>query len=295
MATHRAMQAAGMPVTASAPMSGPYALSAFGDAVYYGSVNLGSTIFTPMLLTSYQKAYGNIYTQASDIYEAPYAATIESLLPSNEPLATLIGQGKLPQTALFSSTPPAPTFDSITPPTTPAAQAPLFALGFGTSHLIKNSDRLAFLQDAMANPDGAVPVMTTGGQASAPQHPMRKAFKVNDLRNWTPQRPVLLCGGSADPTVFFSVNTLLMQGLWSAPSPLALPTGSLSVLDVDSVASGATDPFAAAKAGFAQAKAATAAQGGVSAVTQAYHGALVPPFCNAAARGFFQQVLAAGG
>jgi len=54
----------------------------------------------------------------------------------------------------------------------------------------------------------------------------------------------------------------------------------------------ADDPFAAAKAGFAQAKAATAAQGGANAVVQAYHGGLVPPFCTAAARGFFQQVLA---
>ena len=34
MATHKAMQAAGQTVTASAPMSGPYALAAFGDAVY---------------------------------------------------------------------------------------------------------------------------------------------------------------------------------------------------------------------------------------------------------------------
>ena len=295
MATHRALQAAGVPVTASAPMSGPYALSAMVDAVYYGNVNLGATLFTPMLVTSYQKAYGNIYAQPSDIYEAAYATGIESLLPSTTPMATLIGQGKLPQTALFSSTPPAPPFAAITPPTTPAAQAPLFALGFGTSHLIKNSERLAYLQDAMANPDGAVPALTTGGQPSAPQHGLRKAAKANDLRNWAPQRPVMLCGGNADPTVFYSLNTTLMQGLWSAPSPLALPAGLLTVLDVDSAPTGASDPFAAAKAGFAQAKAATAAQGGASAVVQAYHGALVPPFCTAAARGFFQQVLASGG
>jgi alpha/beta superfamily hydrolase len=39
MATHRAMQAAGMQVTAAAPMSGPYALAAFVDAVFYGDVN----------------------------------------------------------------------------------------------------------------------------------------------------------------------------------------------------------------------------------------------------------------
>ena len=44
---------------------------------------------------------------------------------------------------------------------------------------------------------------------------------------------------------------------------------------VDQVAAGATD-------------------GGASAVQAAYHGSLVPPFCNALVRGYFQQVLAAG-
>jgi hypothetical protein len=136
--------------------------------------------------------------------------------------------------------------------------------------------------------------VTTGAQAAAP-HPLRKAFKANDLRNWTPQRPVLLCGGNADPTVFYGANTALMQNLWSAPSPLALPAGLLTVLDVDSASAGAADPFAAVKAGFAQAKAGAAAQGGANAVVQAYHGSLVPPFCNVAARAFFQQVLASGG
>ncbi|MDE2413355.1 MAG: alpha/beta hydrolase [Comamonadaceae bacterium] len=295
MATHRALQAANQPVTASAPMSGPYALGAFVDAVYYGNVNLASTVFTPLLATSYQKAYGNIYAQPSDMFEAAYASGIETLLPSIVPVETLFKQGKLPQTALFSSTPPAPAFAGITPPTQPPELAPLFALGFGSSNLIKNSARLAFLQDAIANPDGAVPAVTTGAQAVAPQHPLRQAFKTNDLRNWAPKRPVLLCGGNADPTVFYGVNTQLMQGLWSAPSPLALPAGLLTVLDVDSASGGAADPFAAVKAGFAQAKAGVAAQGGANAVVQAYHGTLVPPFCNVAARAFFQQVLASGG
>jgi predicted peptidase len=53
MATHKAMQAASMTVTASAPMSGPYALAAFGDAIFLGNVDLGSTVFTPMLATSF--------------------------------------------------------------------------------------------------------------------------------------------------------------------------------------------------------------------------------------------------
>jgi hypothetical protein len=294
MATHRALQAANVAVTASAPMSGPYAMAAMVDAVYYGNVNLGSTLFTPMLLTSYQKAYGNLYSKPSDVYEPAYADFVETLLPSTTPFATLVSQGKLPQTALFSSTPPAPAFAGITPPTTPAETAPLFALGFGANNLINNSTRLAYLQDAMANPDGAVPTVTTGAPAASPKNAMRVAAKANDLRNWSPRRPVLLCGGNADPTVFFNVNTQLMQAVWSAPSPLAAPAGLVSVLDVDSAATGASDPFAAVKVGFAQVKAATAAQGGASAVVQAYHGSLVPPFCSVAARGFFQQLLATG-
>jgi len=229
------------------------------------------------------------------MFEAAYATGIEQLLPSATPLATLVAQGKLPQTQLFSSTPPAPAFAAITPPTQPPALAPLFALGFGSNNLVKNSARLAYLQDAIANPDGAVPSVTTGGQAAAPQNTLRQAFKANDLRNWAPKRPVLLCGGNADPTVFYKVNTALMQGLWSAPSPLALPAGLLTVLDVDSASGGAADPFAAVKAGFANAKAGAAAQGGANAVVQSYHGTLVPPFCNVAARAFFQQVLASGG
>ena len=58
----------------------------------------------------------------------------------------------------------------------------------------------------------------------------------------------------------------------------------------------------AGRAGFAQAKANTAAQavaagatdGGANAVLGAYHGSLVPPFCTALVRGYFQQVLASG-
>ena len=313
MATHKAMQAAGQTVTASAPMSGPYTLAAFGDAVYYGNVNLGSTLFTPLLINSYQKAYGNIYTQLTDIYEPAYAAGIDTLLPTDTPLNTLLAPGgKLPQTALFSRTPPTapagsppslqPTLNAITPPTTPASLAPLFALGFGTSNLITNASRLNYLLDALANPDGAVPAVTNALPPANPTNPMRLAAKKNDLRSWTPTRPVLLCAGSGDPTVFYSITTQLMQAFWSSPSPAAPAPGLLTVLDVDSSSTGAQDPFAPAKAGFAQAKAGTAAaavaagasDGGTSAVVQAYHGGLVPPFCNVAARGFFQQVTASG-
>jgi hypothetical protein len=287
MATHRAMQAAGMTVTASAPMSGPYALAAQSDATYYGSVNAGGTIFTPLVFTSFQKAYGNIYTSPSDIYESAYATGIETLMPGTYDFTTVVTSGKLPQLALFSSTPPAPAFAAITPPTGTGATDALFALGFGTSNLIKNSVRLSYLLDAMANPDGVVPAFTNGAPAANPQSPLRQAAKKNDLRGWSPAAPVLLCGGNGDPTVFYSLNTKLMGALWAG-----LPAGLVTVLDVDSAPTGATDPFAAAKVGFGQLKAATAQAAGANAaqvVTAAYHGSLVPPFCNAAARGFFSQ------
>lgn len=288
MATHRAMQAAGIPVTASAPMSGPYALAAQSDATFYGNVNAGGTIFSPLIFTSFQKAYGNLYNAPSDIYEAAFVTGIESLLPGSYDFTTVVSSGKLPQLALFSSTAPAPVFTGITPPTGTGATDALFAAGFGTNNLIKNSTRLSYLQDAMVNPDGVVPAFTTGATAGAPANAMRIATKKNDLRGWTPTAPVLLCAGNGDPTVFYSLNTGLMGALWAPQVSAHLVT----VLDVDSAVTGAADPFAAAKVGFANAKAATIAAAGANAaaaVTASYHGGLVPPYCNAAARGFFSQ------
>jgi len=292
MATQRALQLAGTPVTASAPMSGPYALAAYLDAIFYGNVALGSTAFAPLATNSFQKAYGNLYTTPADMYETAYATGIESLVPGAYDFTTVYSSGKLPQTALFSSTPPAAPFAAITPPTGTGATDALFAMGFGTSNLIKNSARLAYLSDAMANPDGAVPSPTTAMPAANPVNKIRVAAKANDLRGgWTgPATPTLLCGGNADPTVFYSVNTQLMATLWAPQVTARLVT----VLDVDSDPGtpGATNPFYAAKAGFAQQKAALIASAGANAataVTTAYHGSLVPPFCNAAARGFFSQ------
>jgi len=291
MATHRAMQAAGMTVTASAPMSGPYAMAAFVDAVFSGRVSSGATVSATLLITAYQKAYGDIYAGPADVFEAQYAGGIESLLPSTTPRSVLYAQGKLPKDAMFSATPPDPAFVDITPATTPANLAPVFAVGFGTDQLVTNSFRLSYLLDAQANPDGGWPTTTTGITAATPRVRLRQALKQNDLRDWTPAAPTLLCGGNADPTVFW-FNTLLMQGYWAARAPSPSPA---IVLDLDSVASG-SDPYADLKGQFALAKQITAAtavaqgatDGGAAAVTDAYHAGLVPPFCLAAVKSFFR-------
>jgi Prolyl oligopeptidase family len=283
MATHRAMQAAGMAVTAEAGMSGPYALEAFADAVFYGQVNIGSTVFTPLLVTSYQKAYGNIYQSLTDIYEPNYAPNMADVLPSTTPLATLFANGTLPESALFNSTTPV-TGNATLDGYLAVPSNPVFAAGFGTSNLVTNDFRLAYVLDAVANPDGAVPTLTAGVPVAAnPQNTMRIAFKTNDLRNWTPQVPVLMCGGDQDPTVFFQVNTLVMQAYWSA-----LPAGAITVVDINAPVSGPDDPFAAAKVGYQTTIAGIAASQGESAAVQAIH-TTEAPFCTAVARGFFAE------
>jgi pimeloyl-ACP methyl ester carboxylesterase len=289
MATHRALQAAGQTVTASAPMSGPYTLAAFGDALFLGEVNGSATVNVALLTNAYQNAYANLYSQPTDIFAPPYASDIAGLLPSTTPISTIYAENLLPQNTLFSSTPPAPQYASITPPTSPADLAIAFALGFGTDYLITNSYRLAYLQDEQANPDGGFPTMTTGIPAASPTNTLRQDLKLNDLRNWTPNVPMLLCGGNEDPEVFF-FNTQLMQGYWAANSPAALVT----VVDVDSSPT-ANDPYADEKTGFAAAVTAvevSAIAGGATdlghaAVLEDYHAQLVAPFCLAAVKSFF--------
>jgi len=289
MATHKAMQAAGTAVTASAPMSGPYALAAFGDAIFEGQVNTSGPFNFNLLVTSYQHSYMNVYTVPTDVYASQYANTADELLPSSMGISAVYNQGQLPQNALFDSTPPSPAYASMTPATTPANLAPVFAMGFGANALVTNAYRLSYLQDATANPDGGFPTMGSGLPAASPANALRQDLKTNDLRNWSPTAPVLLCAGDSDPTVFY-LNTQLMQNYWMASAPSA----PVTVLDVDSsVAS--NDPYANEKNGFAAAKAAVAAaavvggdsDGGAMAVLQDYHSGLVPPFCLYAVKSFF--------
>jgi dienelactone hydrolase len=292
MATHRAMQAAGMTVTASAPMSGPYALAAFVDAEFAGEVSGDAPVVATLLITAYQHSYGNIYANATDVFAAQYAAGIATLLPSTMSRSQIYAAGLLPQTALFDSTPPTPAYAAITPATLPANLAPVFAQGFGAAGLITNAYRLSYLQDAQANPDGGFPTLTNDLPAAAPVLSWRQALKLNDLRSWTPVAPVMLCGGDQDPEVFYS-NTQLMQAYWAAHAPATAP---ISVLDLDSTTHSAgvdgslQSAFQVAKQAVAAAAVLQGAtDGGATAVFEAYHATLVAPFCLAAVVNFFNE------
>jgi hypothetical protein len=292
MATQRALQDLGQTVTATAPMSGPYAMEAMGDAVIFGSVNLGSTLFIPLIINSYQNAYGNVYSTLADFYSASYASGIDTLLPGLS-YGTLVTNGSLPQLALFSNTTPA-TGDAALDSLLAVPANPLFASGFGDPYLINNSVRIAYAVDAATNPDGFVPTPTSGAPvAGTSSYGLREDLRINDMRydgTFSPASPTLLCGGSEDPSVYF-MNAQAMQAFWA---PFSLPAGLLTVLDLET-GLGVGDPYAAVEAGFAALKAQTAAaavaagatDGGAAFVAEHYHGGLVPPFCTAAARGFF--------
>jgi hypothetical protein len=281
MATHKLLQETGATITASAPMSGPYAVAAFADAVFFGEVTRTTPLFLVFTSTGYQKAYGDVYTSPTDLFEARYATGIETLLPSAVPRTQLFAEGKLPRDQLFDSTPPDPAFAPFTPATTPANLAPVFAQGFGPDHLVTNAFRLSYLQDAQANPDGSFPTVLDNRPAANPANGLRRAFKRNDLRVWVPTAPVFLCGGADDPTVLF-MNTQLIQAYWSASGV----TAPVTVLDLESPIT-SSDPDAARKAAFAVAKEAIEADGGDAAVVESYHSTLVPPFCLSAVKSFF--------
>lgn len=249
MATYRAMQAANMVVTAAAPMSGPYALLALVDAVVtYSNPSLASTIYVPLIVNSFQNAYGNIYTSTSDIYSATYATGIDTLIPGQYTFTTLITSGKLPEFALFDSTTPGtgtepgtgiPALDALLARPSQAAN-PIGYLGFGNPYLVNNSARIAYALDSAGpggTPDGAVPTPTTLlPPAATPTNPLRAALKANDLRGFNPQSPTMLCGGMNDPEVYYQINTLIMKAIWTA----APPPGPVSYVDVDPTTNGDT-------------------------------------------------------
>src|SRR6202035_2595238 len=142
--------------------------------------------------------------------------------------------------------------------TQPATLAAVFAAGFGTGNLVTNAYRLSYLRDAQAAPDGGFPNRTTGAPPASPANTLRQDLKTNDLRNWTPTAPVLLCAGDEDPTAFY-LSTELMQNYWTAISPpISAPAAAVTVLDVDSAVT-AGDPYADLKKGFIAAKALVAA------------------------------------
>jgi pimeloyl-ACP methyl ester carboxylesterase len=91
MATQRAIErenSGEFNLVASAPLAGPYNVS---GALIDGATNpiMGAQEFVPFQITAYQKIYGNVYRQTSDIFNAPYDGYIANLFPATVDAATL--------------------------------------------------------------------------------------------------------------------------------------------------------------------------------------------------------------
>lgn len=314
MATTRYLETLKEPVTAALPISGPYAMEAFGDVVFGGKVMLGATFFAPLMARNYQEQYGNIYAKPSDMFAPANADEIPSLLPSASMTdMQLISSGKLPASAMFQKAPTGnSTLDAISP------SDPAFSFGFDTTHyLVKNDYRLEYLADAQKNVDWAVPYLQgytnySPVPATLPEHPLRKALKANDLRGYLPTMPVIMCGGNQDPMVFFDVNSSLMKKLWDTDTNKTSAT-KLGIIDID-ITNRATrqkpvyqtlgfdtvnnnsiqSQSEKMQAGFASKvqniAAIAAANGGnpSQAVAMQYHG-LVTPYCMGVAQTLFSQ------
>jgi hypothetical protein len=172
-------------VTGSAPMSGPYNLVGMSDFIVPADptaptanshVNAGATIFIPLLATSYQKSYGNVYSKPSDIYQSPFDQTAETLFPTDTPVSTLIQQGKLPAD---------PTFTKLFG--TGGLLTNSMATGYATSNYRKD-----LVTNTLAGLDGSTPI------------------------GWKPKAPMTLCGGAQDPTVFFAANAPVAAQVFAA-------------------------------------------------------------------------------
>lgn len=247
LATHKSIEqsfASEFTLTASAPMSGPYSLANFA-AVIFSDVtrqNFGATIFTPLLLDSFQRSYGNIYASPAEVYNPPYTFAA-GLFPSTDPTTA---QARLPAGADLT-------------------YRTLFNRNDGQPYLVTDAFRTS---------------------AQAPTSGYSKALALNTLiTGWKPTKPVALCHGALDPTVFALNSTDAQTAFagspvfrWDLEDAATLPAGT-----------------AALKAAFDAQKAKVVADNGGGALGQGvmlgqYHGGIVPVYCNALALNFFKSL-----
>ncbi len=275
LATARAMQAAGSMPTATVAQSGAYAMSAEVDAAYGGKPIYKGVAFGLMLETSWQKAYGDIYASTASIYSDAYSTGIEALLPNNAGLATLVAAGRLPDKFQFGTD--APNYALVS-----AADKAYF--GPPAQSLLKTSYVTALLADLAAHPCPSA--SSTAPLDCAPANRLRAAALKNDLRTWTPAAPLLLCGGNADPIVYFQ-NTRLAQAYFAAHGAV-----DVSVVDVDS-ADGEGELYGRAKSIFSDLKqliianALLAGDDAAEALKANYHTPLTALSCAVVAYDYF--------
>jgi pimeloyl-ACP methyl ester carboxylesterase len=81
-------------VVGGAHLAGPYSLS---GSIKAPDAIAGFQIFVPFMITSWQKVWGDVYTDVKTVFKAPYASYIENLMPNaTMGSGALIASGMLP-------------------------------------------------------------------------------------------------------------------------------------------------------------------------------------------------------
>jgi alpha/beta superfamily hydrolase len=286
MATERAMQNDPLEfhVAAAATGSGPYATSLLVDKEVEGAPSALAPLLFDLIATSWQKSYGNVYRQPSDMYAPQYAAQAQGLLPGTVRQSTLFAENVLPVNALFQTGSQPPT-DVSNPDTTIVNET-----GFAPEDFFLNTS----FRDELVADIAANPCSTRGSDqkiaSCAPTTGLRLDAMRNDLLDFVPKIPLQMCGAHSDSLVYFFNTQVAAQYF----KDHGMPSSALTVIDVDPGTDAPAGPFAALQAGFAEARAQEASTLGNSpsaALTLAedVH-TLAAPFCVVAARNFFQTI-----
>ncbi|MES2831620.1 MAG: lipase family protein [Pseudomonadota bacterium] len=98
MAAHRAIERdipGEINVVAGGHMAGPYNLA---QAIVEGATVpvAAGQFFAPFFITAWQKIYGDLYRNTSEVFRAPYAADIENIFPGAFDYTTMLEAGKVP-------------------------------------------------------------------------------------------------------------------------------------------------------------------------------------------------------
>ncbi len=236
MATLKALDAEGRPATAGAPMSGPYALAAAGDEVFLGHPNFGATVYLSMIANSYAHLPQNP-VNLHQIFN-PLYADAPTLFPGTVDRAhfeNLVRAGKIPLTAVFQSPPTG--YDNLDA----LHEGLLGSIWFDPSNYLISTDfREAYVSDMETRPDGAAPLdgsapdfaKTLPLLPEKPENLMRQLLRANDLRDYSPAMPLLLCGANRDPEVFWNQGTGVMSAMLSNKA-LQSPALRFATLDLD--------------------------------------------------------------
>lgn len=214
LAALKGLDAAGTPATAGMALAGTYAPEAMSDLGVAGitpgtpfsgltpasycvnqTTPSSSCISTSFLSSVVYTAAGNANTATNLFQTGP--VTLET--SSGDTQHDQLVQNQLNLYAPYSASNPN-GYQTIDPK--------YFTTSASNSYAVNNTYRFSYLRDATINPDGVINPSAKAKPAQSPQDPIRQALIKNDLRNYTPSMPLLLCDGGQDMDPPF-INTLL--------------------------------------------------------------------------------------